>query len=69
MLYQDEGHLLRLLQPQDDLKYIIVVPDITMVPELPLPEAPCLFATVTLTDSGGADVTFYSEEEALDGKV
>ena len=69
VLNQDEGHLLRLLQPQDDLKYIIVVPDIGMVPNLPLPDAPCLFATVDLTDAGGADITFYSEEEAFHGKL
>ena len=46
VLYEGEGSNLRLLQPDDELKYIIVVPHISMVQDLRLPKAQCLFATV-----------------------
>lgn len=63
VLYDGEQHLTRLLQPQEDLKYIFVLPHIAMAQELVLPSAvPCLFATV---DYGGQEipaVKFYSEE-------
>ena len=63
VLYDGEQHLTRLLQPQEDLKYIFVLPHIAMAQELVLPSAvPRLFATV---DYGGQEVPtvkFYSEE-------
>ena len=62
VLYDGEQHLTRLLQPQDDLKYIFVLPHIAMAQELVLPSVPCLFATV---DYGGQEVPkvrFYTEE-------
>lgn len=67
VLYNDEQNLLRLLQPQDDLKYIIVVPNISMVSGIRLPKAPCLFATVELHGEEEAEVVFYSEE-AINGE-
>ena len=67
VIYEDEGSLLKLLQPEEDLKYIIVLPHISMRNELRLPKAPCLLATVDFKEEEGeADesepiVTFYSE--------
>ena len=37
VVYEGEGSNLRLLQPEDELKYIIVVPHISMVQSLPPP--------------------------------
>ena len=60
VLYDGEQHLTRLLQPDEDLKYILVVPHIQMVRELKLPKAPCLFATVDFAGNDEPSVTFYS---------
>lgn len=62
VLYENEGNLLRLLQPDDDLKYIIVVPQISMATKLRLPDAPCLFATVEYKGQDEPEITFFSEE-------
>ena len=62
VLYEGDQNLVRLLQPQEDLKYIIVVPDISMVRTLALPTAPCLFVTVAFNESDAPEITFYSEE-------
>lgn len=57
----DEGHLLKLLQPEDDIKYIIVLPDIGMAQGLRLPHAPCLFAVLKETSqSKEPHITFYN---------
>ncbi|MFT3951741.1 MAG: DUF5697 family protein [Oscillospiraceae bacterium] len=69
VLYEGEQHLLRLLQPQEDLKYIIVLPHISMAGQLRLPEAPCLFAAVDFKGQEEPEVLFYSEEAAADGNV
>ena len=72
VLYDGEQHLTRLLQPDEDLKYILVLPHIQMARELRLPKAPCLFATVDYTGGDEPGVTFYSggdlngNEEAAD---
>ena len=63
VLYEGEGGLLRLLQPDEDLKYIIVLPHISMADGLKLPYAPCLFATVDFHGEEEPEVTFYSEEK------
>ena len=63
VLYEGEGSLLRLLQPDEDLKYIIVLPHISMADVLKLPHAPCLFATVDFHGEEEPEVTFYSEEK------
>lgn len=46
MLYEGEEHLTKLLQPDEELKYIIVVPNTATISKLRLPDAPCLFATI-----------------------
>ena len=60
VLYDGEQHLTRLLQPDEDLKYIIVLPHIAMAREIKLPAAPCLFATLDYDGSTEPGVTFYS---------
>ena len=62
MLYDGEQHLARLLQPQEELKYIFVLPHISMAQELILPPAPCLFATVDYVGQEAPTVRFYTEE-------
>ena len=62
VIYEGEGSNLRLLQPEDELKYIIVVPHIAMVHNLPTPKAECLFATVDFNGEDEPEITFYTEE-------
>ena len=62
VLYDGEQHLIRLLQPEDDLKYIIVLPHISMARELRLPKVSCLFATVDYSGKDEPDVFFYKGE-------
>ncbi len=62
VLYEGEENLLKLLQPSEDLKYIIVLPVISMAAKLKLPKAPCLFATVDFRGDEIPEVTFYQEE-------
>jgi hypothetical protein len=61
VLYDGEQHLTRLLQPDEDLKYIIVLPHIQMAKDLKLPNAPCLFATVDYAGGDEPDVMFYGD--------
>jgi len=63
VLYDGEQHLTRLLQPDEDLKYIIVLPHIEMARELVLPKAPCLFATVDHNGHDEPGITFYSGDD------
>lgn len=65
-IYEGEEHLLKLLQPDEDLKYIIVVPHISMASKLKLPNAPCLFATVDFKGKDEPEVIFYTEGEMKD---
>lgn len=67
VLYEGEESFLRLLQPEDDLKYIIILPHISMAERLRLPRAPCLFATVDYEGGEEPVVTFYAQEEIQDG--
>lgn len=70
VLYDGEQHLARLLQPQEDLRYIFVLPHIHMAQELVLPNVPCLFATVDYNGQEVPDVRFYTESEgSRDGAV
>ena len=62
VLYDGEGSNLRLLQPDEELKYIIVVPHISMAQSLRLPKAQCLFATVDYNGEDEPEITFYTEE-------
>ena len=64
VLYDGEQHLAKLLQPQEDLKYIFVVPHISMAATITLPSAPCLFATVDYNGKDEPEVSFYSEDQA-----
>ena len=66
MLYDGESNLLKLLQPENDLKYIIVLPHISMASQLKMPKAPCLFATVDFEGQDEPEVTFYSMEAITD---
>lgn len=59
VLYEGERHLTRLLQPQEDLKYIIVVPNAQTASKLTLPQAPCLFATVSFQGKEEPEVQFF----------
>lgn len=68
VLYEGEQSLLRLLRPEEDLKYIIILPHISMANTLRLPKAPCLFATVDYSGENEPEVYFYSEEVLTDGK-
>lgn len=67
VLYEGEESHLRLLQPEEDLKYIIVLPHISMAAKLKLPKAPCLFATVDYNGQDEPNVIFYSEEVIING--
>ena len=64
VLYEGESGNLRLLQPEEDLKYIIILPHISMAGQLKLPNAPCLFATVDYCGKEEPEVYFYAQEEA-----
>lgn len=63
VLYEGEQHLARLLQPRDDLRYIFVLPHISMAQELVLPNVPSLFATVDYNGQEVPDVHFYTESQ------
>ena len=63
VLYEGEGAKLKLLQPEEDLKYIIVLPHISMAKNLKLPKAPCLFATVDYKGADEPEVNFYEETD------
>lgn len=69
VLYDGEQHLVRLLQPQEDLRYIFVLPRIAMAQELVLPSVPCLFATVDYNGQEVPAVKFYKEGGRQDGSV
>lgn len=66
VLYDGEASTLRLLQPEEDLKYIIILPHISMASQLRLPDALCLFATVDFRGEEEPEVTFYSDEVVTD---
>ena len=61
VLNEGEQHLTKLLRPQGEMKYIIVIPNETMISYIELPEAPCIFATVKRGKGAVPEVTFYSE--------
>lgn len=69
VLYEGEENLIRLLQPEEDLKYILVLPHLQMASHLKLPNAPCLFATVDFQGSEEPEVTFYSTEAITNGRA
>lgn len=66
VLYDGEQHLTKLLQPQDeDMKYIIVLPNLAMAAQLMLPNVPCLFSTVNFNGQDEPEIVFYSEEVTM----
>ena len=68
VLNDGERHLTRLLQPQEELKYIFVVPNLSMVGTFHIPDVPCIYATVSFDgEQEEPNVTFYSEEVAENG--
>jgi len=69
VLYDGEQHLTRLLQPEEDLKHIIVVPHISMAAALSIPKSPCLFATVDYNGLEEPTVSFYSKEDIHETKT
>lgn len=65
VLYENEDSLLRLLQPEDDLKYIIVLPHIELAKKIKLPRnMNCLFATVDYNGEEEPNVHFYTVEKS-----
>ncbi len=68
VLYEGEESLLRLLRPEEDLKYILVLPHISMAGQLRLPDVPCLFATVDYCGQDEPNVVFYAEEVLTHGQ-
>ena len=63
VLYEGEEHQLKALQPDEELKYIIVVSNTSMIPRLKLPDAPCLFATIDYEGDDEPTVHFYTQED------
>ena len=72
VIYEGEQSLVRLLQPQEDMKYIFVLPHSAMAQQLKLPRAPsgrgsvaapCLFATVDYRGQDVPEVIFFTINE------
>ena len=62
VLGEGDSLLPTMLTPQGDLKFIIVVPDEEMIPDVKLPDAPCMFATVTYDGERKPTVRFIRPE-------
>ena len=70
VLKEGEEGLTRLLQPQEELKYIIVLTDEKQIKQLYLPDVPCLLATIDFDGEDEPKVMFYTESEVeADGKA
>lgn len=67
VLFDGEEDRIRLLQPEEDKKYIIVVSNSSQISKLRLPDAPCLFATVDFEGEEIPNVHFFSEEVSENG--
>ena len=67
VIYDGEEDRMRLLQPEEDKKYIIVVSNPSRISKLRLPDAPCLFATVDFDGKEIPKVHFFTEEAQEDG--
>jgi len=64
VLLEGEQHLTKLLQVEDDTKYIFVTPNIDFSKSMVRPNVPCLFVTILDSGEGHPEVTFYSDKEA-----
>ena len=67
VLFEGEENLAMLLQPNDDVKYIIVVENVGMIARMPIPDSTCIFATVEYQDNAEPIVRFYKEDTPKDG--
>lgn len=61
VLYDQEDHLVKLLQPQRKLKYIFVIPNLEFADQLQLPDVPCLFAIIEPGNTEIPQISFYSD--------
>lgn len=62
VLNEGEQKVPTLIHPDDDMKYIIVVPSPDMIPATSIPDAPVIFATVEYKDAEHPQVLFFTEE-------
>ena len=60
VLNEGEEHLVRLLESNEDTRYIFVVPNEAMIPQITPPDAPCIFAVIQRNESRIPEVIFYS---------
>lgn len=67
VIYDGEEDRMRLLQTEEDKKFIIVVSNPSRISKLRLPDAPCLFATVDFEGEEIPEVHFFTEEAQEDG--
>ena len=62
VIREGEQTLTAMLHPRENMKYIIVVPNESMIPMVRLPDAPCMFAVVRYEDNDIPEVSFYLQE-------
>ena len=67
VIYDGEEDRMRLLQTEEDKKFIIVVSNPSRISKLRIPDAPCLFATVDFEGEEIPEVHFFTEEALEDG--
>lgn len=63
VLLEGEESLARLLPASKEVRYIFVVESVDMIGRIPLPDAKCIFATVTYQENADPLVRFYTEGE------
>lgn len=63
VLNEGEQKLPTLIDPMEDMKYIIVVPTPDMIPVTAVPDAPVIFATVEYKGAEHPQVLFFTEEK------
>ena len=69
VISQGDEYCTRLLKPQENQKYILVVPDLQTAKRIWLPEAPCLFAVLhTIEGEDVPEIKFYTPEMIKNGK-
>ena len=69
VISQGDEYCTRLLKPQENQKYILVVPDLQTAKRIWLPEAPCLFAVLhTIEGEDAPEIKFYTPEMIKNGK-
>ena len=60
VLNEGEEHLVRLLTTDEDVRYIFVVANESMIPKITPPDAPCIFAMLQRDTGRTPEVIFYS---------